>query len=94
MRQEKRNIQIELNKLGNEYSELFQKVNRLDLFISQNIHLCADGQERIYLKNEKINMSDYHTDLLKKQWKVMNKYLNILDKRMKDLHKQLKKECK
>ena len=33
MTPEKRDIQIILNKLGDEYSELFQKVNRLDLFI-------------------------------------------------------------
>ena len=93
MTPEKRDIQIILNKLGDEYSELFQKVNRLDLFISQNIHLCADGQERIYLRSEKTNMSAYHTDLLKKQWKVMNKYLNILKERIDDLSKQFK-ECK
>ena len=92
MTQEKRNIQIILDKLWIEYSQLYQRVNNLDYFIAQSIHLCADDQERIYLKDEQTNMSAYHTDLLKKQWKVMNEYLNIIKARIDDLSKQFK-EC-
>ena len=79
MTQEKRNIQIVLDKLWIEYSQLYQKVNNLDYHLSEQC--CLE------------NAIPHSLHLLCKQYEAMKTYLNILKERIDDLSKQFK-ECK
>lgn len=79
--------QVLLDKLLIEFADLQEKFQNLSNFIDRNIHLCADGQERIYLRDEQTNMSAYHTGLLKKQQECMESYLLILKDRIDYLTK-------
>ena len=78
MTQEKRNIQIILDKLWIEYSQLYQKVNNLDYHLSKQV--CSE------------NNIPHSLDLLYNQYEAMKTYLNILKDRIDDLSKQFK-EC-
>ena len=79
MSPEKRNIQIVLDKLWIEYSQLYQRVNNLDYHISKQV--CS------------ANHIPHSLDLLYNQYEAMKTYLDILKERIDDLSKQFK-ECK
>ena len=79
MSPEKRNIQIVLDKLWIEYSQLYQKVNNLDYHLSKQV--CS------------ANNIPHSLDLLYNQYEAMKTYLDILKERIDDLSKQFK-ECK
>ena len=79
MTPEKRNIQVILDKLWIEYSQLYQKVNNLHW----HLHLVVDDE----------NEGQYGIKLLQEQHKAMTTYLNILKERIDNLSKEFK-ECK
>lgn len=100
MTKEKRDIQIELDKLWIEYSQLYQKFNNLDYFIETNstkiINKKYPKGAPFYQRFKYLNIkgvSKKHIPLLIEQREVMLRYLNILKARIDDLSKQFK-ECK
>lgn len=100
MTKEKRNIQIVLDKLWIEYSQLYQKINNLDYFIemnaikkiNKNYKKGAPLYQRVKYLHIK-GVSAKQVPLLIEQREVMLRYLNILQTRIDDLSKQFK-ECK
>ena len=100
MTKEKRNIQIVLDKLWIEYSQLYQKVNNLDYFIEMNaikkINKNYKKGTPLYQRVKYLHIkgvSVKQVPLLIEQREVMLRYLNILQIRIDDLSKQFK-ECK
>lgn len=73
MTKEKRNIQIVLDKLWIEYSQLYQKVNNLDYFLETHINeetyqielMCAQHK----IMNTYLNILKQRIDDLSKQFK-------------------------
>ncbi len=97
MTKEQRKIQIILDELWIEYSQLYQKVNNLDYFIEINsikrINKNYQKGAPLYQRFEylKINgVSRKQIPLLIEQREVMLRYLNILQARIDDLSKQFK----
>lgn len=104
MRQEQRKIQIILDELWVEYSQLYQKINNLAYFI--NYQSIVDKSElddynnEIYISKlekqcklfnkEKISLTQ--ENLMRQQFAYMGEYLSILKARIDDLSKQFK-EC-
>lgn len=105
MTKEKRDLQIVLDKLWIEYSQLCQKINNLAYFINyqsivdksnldqyNNATYISELEKQCKLFNkEKISLTQ--ENLMRQQFAYMGEYLSILKARIDDLSKQLK-ECK
>ena len=99
MTKKQRDIQVVLDKLWVEYSQLYQKVNNLDYFIETNstktINKNYQKGAPLYQRFEYLKIkgvSKNHIPLLIEQREVMLRYLNILQTRIDDLSKKFK-EC-
>jgi len=100
MTKKQRDIQIILDKLWIEYSQLYQKVNNLKYFIETNstkiINKNYQKGAPIYQRFEYLKIkgvSKKQIPMLIEQREAMLRYLNILQARIDDLSKQFK-ECK
>ena len=94
MTKEKREIQIVLDNLWIEYSQLYQKVNNLEYFI--NYKMSAPDTlhpQDMEITKRLVKVSTFQAYYLPKQLEAMKTYLDILRLRIDDLSKQFK-ECK
>ena len=91
MTKKQRDIQIILDKLWVEYSQLYQRVNSLDYFI--NYKMSAPDTlhpQDMETTMRLVKVSQCQAYYLPKQLEVMKTYLNILKERIDDLSKQFK----
>ena len=87
----KREIQIILDKLWIEYSQLYQKVNNLEDFIKNRMAL-SDGLygQSMDITKKLVFVNQKQQELLCKQLEFMKQYLNCLSERISDLGEQYK----
>lgn len=93
MTENKRQLQIVLDKLWIEYSQLYQRVNSLDYFINYKMS-APDTLHPQDMETTKrlIKVSQFQANCLPKQLESMKTYLDILKDRINDLSEQFRRQ--